>query len=433
MENSTFIMKLNDLLSPVAAKIGNQRHLKAISSGMMFGLPFIVIGSFFLIFANPPINIDRYNPETANFFMKFMAGWKDFAVANYDLITAPYNLTMGIIGLISVFGIAFSLASEYKINPSMNGMVASVIFLMVCTPVMEGTINLNYLGTNGLFVAILIGLLVVEVNRVFEVRNIKLKLPDTVPPMVATFINTLVPLLTNIILFYGVNLIFLLTTKKIFPETVMQILTPATNIAGSLGGFLLIVTLGNILWLFGINGSSIIFPIVFTLGMAQTGLNAEQMANGETMTHLMNLQMFRISVLGGAGGTLGLVLLMIRSKVSEYRTIGKLSLIPGICSINEPVIFGLPIVFNPILAIPFLITPIISLLLTYFAQSVGLISVGFIVDPSFTPFFAQAYLSSMDWRNIVFCFVLILISVVIYYPFFKVMENNKTKLVEEEQ
>lgn len=431
MENSTVITKLNDLLSPFAAKIGNQRHLKAISSGMMFGLPFIVIGSFFLIFANPPINIDQYNPATANFFMKFMAGWKDFAVANYDLITASYNLTMGIIGLISVFGIAFSLASEYKINPAMNGMVASVIFLMVCTPVKEGNINLNYLGTNGLFVAIIIGLLVVEVNRIFEVKNIKLKLPDTVPPMVATFINTLVPLLTNIILFYGINLIFLVTTKKIFPETVMDILTPATNIAGSLGGFLLIVTLGNVLWLFGINGSSIIFPIVFTLGMAQTGLNAEQMSNGETMTHLMNLQMFRISVLGGAGGTLGLILLMMRSKVSEYRTIGKLSLIPGICSINEPVIFGLPIVFNPILAIPFLITPIVSLLLTYFAQSVGLIGVGFIVDPSFTPFFAQAYLSSMDWRNIVFCLVLILISSVIYYPFFKVMENNKTKLVDE--
>lgn len=432
MENSTIITKLNELLSPVAAKIGNQRHLKAISSGMMFGLPFIVIGSFFLIFANPPINIDRYNPETANFFMKFMAGWKDFAVANYDLITAPYNLTMDIIGLISVFGIAFSLSSEYKINPSMNGMVASVIFLMVCTPVSEGSINLNYLGTNGLFVAIIIGLLVVEVNRFFEVKNIKLKLPDTVPPMVATFINTLVPLLTNIILFYGINLIFLVTTKKIFPETVMQVLTPATNIAGSLGGFLLIVTLGNILWLFGINGSSIIFPIVFTLGMAQTGLNAEQMANGETMTHLMNLQMFRISVLGGAGGTLGLVILMMRSKVSEYRTIGKLSLIPGICSINEPVIFGLPIVFNPILAIPFLITPIVSLLLTYFVQSIGLIGVGLIVDPSFTPFFAQAYLSSMDWRNVVFCLVLILVSAVIYYPFFKVMENNKTKLVDED-
>ncbi|HCT9420090.1 TPA: PTS sugar transporter subunit IIC, partial [Enterococcus faecium] len=391
----------------------------------------IVIGSFFLIFANPPINIDKYNPDTANIFMKFMASWKDFAVANYDLITAPYNLTMGIIGFISVFGIAFSLANEYKINPSMNGMVASVIYLMVCTPVEEGAINLNFLGTNGLFVAIIIGLLVVEINRLFEVKNIKLKLPDTVPPMVATFINMLVPLLTNIFIFYGINLIFLAAANKIFPEAVMEVLTPATNIAGSLGGFLLIVTLGNILWLFGINGSSIIFPIVFTLGMAQTGLNAEQLANGETMTHLMNLQMFRISVLGGAGGTLGLVLLMMRSKVPEYRTIGKLSLVPGICSINEPVIFGLPIVFNPILAIPFLITPIISLLLTYFAQQLGWIGIGFIVDPSFTPFFAQAYLSSMDWRNILFCLLLIVISIFIYYPFFKVMESNKTKLVDE--
>ena len=349
--------------------------------------------------------------------MKIMAGWKDFAVANYDLITAPYNLTMGIIGLISVFGIAFSLANEYKTNPSMNGMVASVIYLMVCTPVTKGTINLNYLGTNGLFVAIIIGLLVVEVNRVFEVKNIKLKLPDTVPPMVATFINTLVPLLTNIILLWHQS-DFLSDNEKIFPETVMQVLTPATNIAGSLGGFLLIVTLGNILWLFGINGSSIIFPIVFTLGMAQTGLNAEQMANKEAMTHLMNLQMFRISVLGGAGGTLGLVLLMIRSKVSEYRTIGKLSLIPGICSINEPVIFGLPIVFNPILAIPFLLTPIVSLLLTYIAQSVGLISVGFIIDPSFTPFLHK-HISQVWTGEILFCFVLILISAAIYYPFLR--------------
>lgn len=231
--------------------------------------------------------------------------------------------------------------------------------------------------------------------------------------------------MTNIIINYGINIIFLVTTKQIFPEAVMQVLTPATDIAGSLGGFLFIVTIGNILWLFGINGSSIIFPIVFTLGIAQSGYNAEQMLNNESMTHLMNLQMFRISVMGGAGKTLGLVLLMMRSKVREYRTIGKLSLIPGICSINEPVIFGLPIVFNPVLAIPFLIAPVVNLLLTYFAQKIGLIGLGFIIDPSFTPFFAQAYLSSMDWRNVVFTFVLVLVSAVIYFSFFKVMEKNR--------
>lgn len=427
----SMVNRLNDILSPFANKIGNQRHLKAVSTGMMFGLPFIVIGSFFLIFANPPINIDQYDPAKAGVFMKFLAAWKEFAVANYDTITAPYNLTMGIIGLISVFGIAYSLSNEYKLNAAMNGMVSMVTYLLVCTPVKEGTISLAYLGTNGLFVAIILGLLVVEVSRFFEVKNIKISLPDTVPPMVVTFINTLIPLLTNIILFYGLNLVFLGMMDKTFPDAVMSVLTPAVNIAGSLGGLLLIVTLGNVLWLFGINGSSIIFPIVFTLGVAQTGLNAEQAAAGEAMTHLMNLQMFRISVLGGAGNTLGLVVLMMFSKVPQYRTIGKLSFVPGICSINEPVIFGLPIVFNPILGIPFLIMPIISLFLTYFAQKIGLISLGFIVDPSFTPFFAQAYLATMDWRNIVFYVFLVILSIVVYYPFFKVFEKNQTKLVDE--
>ncbi|HPI99887.1 MAG TPA: PTS transporter subunit EIIC, partial [Enterococcus sp.] len=417
MGNESMVDKLNGVLSPLAAKLGNQRHLRAISTGMMFSLPFIVIGSFFLIFANPSINMEQYNPETANVFMRFLAAWKEFAVANYDLITAPYNLTMGIIGLISAFGIAYSLANEYKLNAAMTGMIATVVYAMICTPVVEGKIDLNYLGTNGLFVAIIVGLLVVEICRWFEIKDIKISLPDSVPPMVATFINTLIPLLVTIILFYGINIIFVVTTDQIFPEAVMQILTPATNITGSLGGFLLIVTLGNILWLFGINGSSIIFPIVFTLGITQTGYNAEQMASNEAMTHLMNLQMFRISVMGGAGATLGLILLMMRSKVREFRTIGKLSLIPGICSINEPVIFGLPIVLNPILAIPFLTAPIVNLLLTYFAQKFHVIGYGFIIDPSFTPFFAQAYLSSMDWRNVVFAFGLVFVSAAIYYPF----------------
>lgn len=425
MENGSMVDKLNGVLSPLAAKLGNQRHLRAISTGMMFSLPFIVIGSFFLIFANPSINMEQYNPETANVFMRFLAAWKEFAVANYDLITAPYNLTMGIIGLISAFGIAYSLANEYKMNAAMTGMIATVVYAMICTPVVEGKIDLNYLGTNGLFVAIIVGLLVVEICRWFDIKEIKISLPESVPPMVAVFINTLIPLLVNIVLFYGINILFVVTTDQIFPEAVMQVLTPATNIAGSLGGFLLIVTLGNILWLFGINGSSIIFPIVFTLGITQTGYNAEQMASGEAMTHLMNLQMFRISVMGGAGATLGLILLMMRSKVREFRTIGKLSLIPGICSINEPVIFGLPIVLNPILAIPFLAAPVVNLLLTYFAQKIHLIGVGLIIDPSFTPFFAQAYLSSMDWRNVVFTLVLVFVSAAIYYPFFKVMEKNR--------
>lgn len=428
--NEKILDRLNAILTPIATKAGNQRHLKSISSGMFLSLPFMVIGAFFLITANPPIDLNHYNENTANIFVQFLASWKNWAVVNYDAITMPYSLTFGIIGLLTAFGIAYSLSNEYKLNSAINGLITIVTYLLVCTEVKNDSIQLNYLGSNGLFVAIILGVLVVEISRFFEVKNIKIKLPDSVPPMVTNFINSLLPLLVNILIFYGINLGFVSVFRDNFPAVIMNVLTPGLNIAGSLGGFLLIVTFGQILWLFGINGSSIIFPIVFTLGVAQTGLNAEQFSHGENMTHLMNLQMFRISVLGGAGNTLGLVILMAFSKVPQFKTIGRLSFIPGICSINEPVIFGLPIVLNPILGIPFVITPIISVTLTYMAEKLHFISNGYIVDPSFTPFFAQAYLSSMDWRNVIFSIALVGINLIIYYPFFKVYEKNQLAFME---
>lgn len=145
---------------------------------------------------------------------------------------------------------------------------------------------------------------------------------------------------------------------------------------------------------------------------------------GKEPTALINLQMFRYVLIGGAGNTLGLVLLMCKSKSKHIRSIGRLSVLPGICGINEPIIFGTPIVLNPILSIPFLIMPCISSGLGYLVQKMGIVSLGYIVDPSFTPFFAQGFLSALDIRNVIFMFVLIAISVAVYYPFFKVYEKN---------
>ena len=190
-----------------------------------------------------------------------------------------------------------------------------------------------------------------------------------------------------------------------------------------------IFAFSNILWLFGINGSSIIFPIVFVLGLTNSGLNAELVNAGKTATHVMNLQMYRYAVLGGGGNTLGLVILMCLSKVKHIKSIGRLSIVPGICGINEPVIFGGPIVLNPIFAIPFVLMPCISIGLGYFVQSVGFVSMGYIIDPSFTPFFAQGFLSALDIRNVIFMFVLIAISVAVYYQFFKIYEKS---LIEKE-
>ena len=426
-KKDSLLEKLDRMLSPIGTKIGNQIHLKAISSGMMFGLPFIVVGSLFLIFANPPINMDLYDPQTANIFVRFLAAWKNFASANYELLTAPYNMTMGIFGLICAFGIAYSLAREYKLDAAMNGMISLAVFMLVVASSVDGQISTEFLGTNGLFVAIIIGLIVVEVSRLVEVRKWKISMPDTVPPAVTAFVNSMLPLFLNIILIYGLNVLIIALTGSTFPQFIMLLLTPALSFSGNLWGFIAIVTFGNFLWLFGINGTSIIFPIVFSIGITNTGSNSELIASGQETTVAMNLQMFRISVLGGAGGTLGLIILMLRSKLVHLKTLSKISIIPGICGINEPVIFGLPIVFNPILAIPFLLTPIINLVLTYYAQVAGIISMGYIIDPSFTPFFAQAYLATMDFRNVLFYFGLVVLSIFIYYPFFKVYENSLSR------
>ncbi|MBC8632638.1 PTS sugar transporter subunit IIC [[Eubacterium] tenue] len=432
MGQSKFLEKLDKVLSPIGDKLGRQRHLNAISTGMMMTLPLIVVGSLFLIIANPPINPELVDPNNANVFVKFLLSWKEFAVANYATITAPFDMTMGLLGVMSAFAIAYTLASDYKMNAAMSGLISTALFFMICAPSNEGNIPMSFLGADGLFVAIIIGIASVEITRFVDKMEWKFNLPDSVPSAVSSFINTLVPLILNIGILYGLNVIIIANTGMSLPQSIMSILTPALNIADNLWGYLLLITFGNLLWLFGVNGTSIIFPIAFTLGLSNTGLNSDLVAAGQDPNVLMNLQMFRIAILGGAGNTLGLVLLMARSKSAHLKSLGRLSIVPGICGINEPVIFGGPIVFNPILAIPFIVTPIISVSLTYFAQKIGFITCGYIVDPSFTPFFAQAYLSSMDIRNVLFVFILVLISIVTYYPFFKVYEGNMIKKEQEE-
>ena len=424
MNSNTLLEKLDKVLSPIGAKVGNQIHLKSISNGMMMTLPLIVVGSIFLILANPPVNPDLVNPETANIFMKFMLSWKEFAVDNYQTLTTPYNMTMGIVGMMSAFAIAYCLASEYKMKASISGLISTAMFLMICAPSVDGAIATNFLGADGLFIAIIIGLSSVEVTRFVESNGWQFKFPDTVPPAVTAFVNSLLPLLLNIIVLYGINILIISNIGISIPEAIMKVLTPALSVVDNIWGYLAIITLGNVLWLLGVNGTSIIFPIVFALGIQNTGINADLVAKGQDPSVIMNLQMFRFAILGGAGNTLGLTLLMMKSKSAHLKSLGRLGIVPGVCGINEPIIFGGPIVFNPILAIPFIVTPIITVGLGYLAQVMGLITPGYLVDPSFTPFFAQAYFSSMDWRNVLFVFALVILSIVIYYPFFKIYEKN---------
>lgn len=188
-----FLERLEKVLLPIGSKLGSQKHLQAISVGMMMTLALIVVGSLFLIIANPPINLELVDPNTGNVFLQFMIGWKKFAIANYDIITKPFNFTMGVVGLMTAFTIAYSLATEYKLNNLTSGLISMVTFLMVAAPIEEGKIVMQYLGADGLFIAIIISLISVEISMLVERLGWKFK-SEHIPPAVLSFMNALIPL-----------------------------------------------------------------------------------------------------------------------------------------------------------------------------------------------------------------------------------------------
>lgn len=430
-----FLDLLDKRLSPLGEKLGTQRHLQAIASGMMMTLPLLVIGSVFLLLANPPVDLNLVDRNTSNILMQFLIHWKEWAMEFQSVIVAPYDMTYGMLGLFTSFGISYSLSKHYKMDAATNGIIGSVIFLLVCatTATVEmgdqslSAITTKYLGSDGLIVSILIGLLTVEITHLINKLHLNIKFPSSVPSMVATFVNSLLPLFVNIVFFYGINLLIISNTGQVFPEFVNTLLTPAIEIGNNIWVFALIILFGNLLWFFGVNGTSVIFPIVFTLGLNGTAANASAMKDGlETMT-AMNLQLFRYAMIGGTGGTLGLILLMWRSKSTKLKSLARISVIPGICSINEPITFGVPIVYNPILAIPYILSPSICVIIGYFAQVLGLVNYGYNADPSFIPFFIQGWISGGDIRNVLLMFFMIILCAGLYFPFYKVYEKNVIK------
>lgn len=436
---------LEKYLSPLGVKLGNQRHLQALSNGMMMTLPLLVIGSIFMILNNPPINLETVDMNTTNIFLRFLINWKEWAVANSEWILAPYNMTFGMLGLMTAFSVAYCLAKSYKMNAAVNGIMSMSVFLLVCSSVVQvpvgedatiSAITSQYLSSDGLFIALILSFVCVEINRAVDRLGIKVKFPASVPSMVSTFVNSLLPLFINIIVVYGINLILISSLHKTIPEAIMSLLTPAIDVGNNIWVYAGIIMFSNILWFFGINGTSVVFSVVFMIGLAGTGANAALVAEGLAPTNPMNLQLFRYAMLGGAGGTLGLIILMWKSKSAKLKSLARISVVPGICSINEPITFGVPMAYNPVLAIPYILTPSICVVLGYFAQEIGLITPGYIADPSFIPFFVQAWMSGMDFRNVIFMFFCIALSVLTYYPFFKAYEKQavekELKEAEEE-
>lgn len=290
------------------------------------------------------------------------------------------------------------------------------------------------MGATGMFVGIIVALGSVEVfRRVSANDSLKIKMPDTVPPSVARSFNVLIPMIVVLTVFgtcaWALNHFFDVTIHELVN---LMIQTPLQSALQGLGGLIVLLLFQNGLWWVGIHGASITYPIVETTLLVAIQENVQAFAAGIELPHIVTKPFIdAFGFMGGGGQTIGLlVALWMAAKKSEHRAITKLSTPAAAFNINEPLIFGLPIMFNPILIIPFLLTPIVSVVIAYGATAMGLIAKTSVIIPWTTPPVLSSFLATGgDWRAAVLSVIIIAISVIIYLPF--VIAMNRQPSTEE--
>lgn len=417
MSNSFFNF-IEKKITPFAAIAGNQRHILAVRDGFISAMPFMIVGSFLLVFAFPP-----FSPDTTFFLGK---AWLAFSKEYFNQIMTPFNMTMGIMACYISAGIAYNLAQSYKLEPFPCAMLSLMSFLLIAAPMKDGTIPSSFLGGNGIFTTIIVGIYSTELMRFLKVKNISFKLPEQVPDKIRQSFNLLIPAFIVIITIYPLNLFLQNSFGMILPEVVMSIFKPIISAADSLPAILIAVLLCQLLWFAGINGGAIVYGILQPFYLINLGLNQDALAAGQPLPHIFAEPFWAFFInLGGSGATLALAFLYLRSKSAHLKSIGKLGIVPSFFNINEPIIFGSPIVMNPVLFIPFVLAPVANAIIAWFSASTGLI--GKVI--SLVPWTAPAPIGaawSSGWlaSNSILVIVLIIVDMIIYYPFFKIYEKQ---------
>jgi PTS system cellobiose-specific IIC component len=283
------------------------------------------------------------------------------------------------------------------------------------------------LGGGGMFVAIVMAIFAVEVLRFIKERKLIIKMPDGVPDSVARSFEALIPAAFIIPVIWAVRDILGFDIQHF----VMGLFQPLVLAGNSLAGILTPIIIITLLWATGIHGDSVVGTVARPVWLVLLDQNIAAAAAGQPIPNIAPEPFFQWFVwIGGSGATIGLVFLMLRSRSPYLKSIGKATLLPGICNINEPVIFGVPVMLNPLLFVPFLLGPVAIGVLTYFAMQLGLVTKPYILVPWTLPAPIGAYLATGgDWRAIVLVLVNIAIVTVLYYPFFKAYER---KMLQEE-
>lgn len=426
----------------VATKLGNQIHLRTLRDAFATFMPFMMLAGFVTL-----INSVILEPTG---FMGEIVGTSTLTTLQ-QIGTSIANGTLSITTLLVVAAVSYHMCASRNYTNHIAAVLVAISTFVVLTPMqmmftpenadkaveVTGVIPVSYTGASGMFVGIFVGLAATELFiKLSNNKKLQIQLSGNIPPAVLKSFNVLIPIIITITSFALLSFIIIQLFNMDINKLITTIVTePLSKITTGLPGFLLITSIANLFFGFGIHQAVISGSLLDPFLIQNMQENMAAYANKEQIPHIINMA-FKdtFAVMGGSGNTIALLIaIFIFSRRKDYKDFAKLSVTPAIFNISEPIIFGLPIVFNISLIIPFVLAPIFSLTVAYFATAVGLINHVVVQIPWTTPPVISGFLATAgDWRAAVLQILIIAASVFIYLPFLRIDEHVTTKLSENE-
>lgn len=423
----SFSEKLEETLVVVAEKIDDNKYLQSIKNAFTTYMPFIIVGSFGTLFSalmsNPRTGLARFFPFLENLSFAFSA----INFATMSFMTIPL-----------IFLIAMHLAKYNKTPEHLTGILAVVSYITVVPQSIEYIINDDVvivsglrntvLGAQGLFIGMIIAIVISELFRkLISIEKLKIKMPPSVPSGISTSFNTLIPILLIILISAIFGNVFTNITGQYLNEFIYSVVqTPLEIALKSPLGILALVFAGQLFWFLGIHGGLVITPLRNPLFVTSIASNILAVESGQIPTEPFTMSFWmQFIVTGGAGITLSLLFaIFLFSKREEHKMIAKLGFLPGLCGINEPVVFGLPLVLNPTFAIPFIFNSVIAAGIALIATKIGFLIPNIVEVPFGLPIIISPFISH-GWQGVVVQLIILVVCTFTWIPF--VLVANKEK------
>ena len=409
---------------PFFEKISRNPYLRAIRDGFIAAMPVILFSSIFLLVAFVP-NIFGFT-------------WSDEAVA---AIMKPYGYTMGIVAVLVAGTTAKSLTDAFNRQlPKTNQinfistMIASISgFLLLASDGIEGGFANGYMGTKGLLTAFLAAFITVNIYKVCVKNNVTIRMPDEVPPNVSQAFKDVIPYALSIFVLYGIDLGTRQLVGTNVAEAILKLFEPLFTAADGYVGITIIFGAYALFWFVGIHGPSIVEPAIAAITYANIETNFQLLQAGQHADKILTsgTQMF-IVTMGGTGATLVVpFMFMWLTKSKRNKAIGRASVVPTFFGVNEPILFGAPLVLNPVFFVPFILAPIANVwIFKFFVDTLKMNS--FSVNLPWTTPGPLGIVMGTNFAPLAFVLVILLVvvDVLIYYPFLKVYDEQ---ILAEEQ